>query len=133
MLLTARILADVADVNHWTAADVAESVEGSTLDLYFQTVDGSVERHNVPAGRRYIPAAGALLEVTIETINTAKRVVRAATNPFPEDKSIFKLSLTPADGLVGTFSLKLKLVEGAKTSYGVLKQAISIRPQVESY
>jgi hypothetical protein len=129
MLLSARPMLDVSDVNHFDYTTQAEAVEACDFDVYIQLIDGAVGRYYNPRGRRYIPAALATLQVTLQTIDSSMTVTRAATQPFPEDLSIWKLSLLAADGLVGTFGLQLQLTEGAKVTNGWADSAVVISPK----
>lgn len=117
MLLSARILNNVADVNHWEAVQTLEMTQGDAQDIYFTLVDASVEKTKDPIGRRYVAGAGATLQVVIQDMDTAVTLTKYAAQPFPGDLSIWKLTLDPvADavaiaGLVGTYAMKLRLTE----------------------
>ena len=136
MLLSARILTNVADVNNFTYADNLSFTEGDAPIVILQLIDASRDTYAdgyMPQGRRYIPAIGATLEVTLGSIDSAKRVVRLATQPYAQDPSIWALQLFSTDSLRGLLDLGLKLVEGPKTTRGVARQALSIAPQQRAF
>jgi hypothetical protein len=129
MLLSARILNDVGGVNTFSYAQVAEFTEGDAPTIYFQLIDESLDRDSRPAGRRYMPAAGATLQVVIHNIDDAKTATRFATQPFAQDPSIWSISLLTTDTVRGTCSVKLTLTEGAKVTRGTASNVISADSQ----
>lgn len=132
MLLSARLLKDVSNVNSFEYADVAEFTKGDALSVYFQLIDSSVHTticgYN-PSGRRYSPASGATMSVTIENIDDAKKVTRTATQPFALDPSIWKVDILATDVIAGTANLRITLTEGAVITRGLVKSAFRIWPQ----
>jgi hypothetical protein len=131
MLLTARILINVASVNVYTHADVAEFTEGDGPAIYLQLVDASVDKDKRPAGRRYVPAAGATLQVVVHNIDASKSVTRFATQPYAQDPSIWMLQLQATDPIKGTASLKLTLTEGVQVTRGIASNVISAQAQIQ--
>lgn len=117
MLLSARPLRDVQSVNSFRYCNQLQFTEGDVLTVYFQLIDAgldlSTEGYN-PAGRRYMPAAGAVLTVTVDSINSAKKITRVATQPYAQDPSIWSLSILSTDTVRGTLPLKLSLNEAGK-------------------
>lgn len=117
MLLSARILNNVADVNHFEVVTSVEVVQGDAPDIFFALVDASVNKHDSPPHRRFVAAAGATLKVVLQDINTAVTLTKYAVRPFPGDQSIWRISFDPTTdatamaGLVGTYALKLTLTE----------------------
>lgn len=129
MQLSARILENVSGVNSFDYANQASMTEGDAPLVYFELVDLKKDRADlgfVPAGRRYIPAAGATLTVILDNIDDARRITRAATQPFPNAPSIWAVQLLAADQIRGTVNMKLSLVEGVKTTKGLLQAAIAV-------
>lgn len=115
MLLACRFLIDVAGVNSFEYSQSPEWYEGDSQTLYLQLIDASLDRPEegfVPAGRRYIPVANAILTVTLVNIDSAKVVERVATQPFTQDGSIWRIEILPTDPLKGSINVKLKLEEG---------------------
>jgi hypothetical protein len=136
MLLSARMLVDVASVNSYQPADTARLTENDTVDVFFQLIDKSLDLPNQgfwPSGRRYMPATGATLKVTAQSIDGAKTVVRFASQPYPQDPSIWRLSLLATDQVRGTYAFQLELTEGGKVTRGVVQQAISVESLTQSF
>jgi len=121
MLLSARILNNVADVNHFETVVSLEVVQGDAPDIYITLVDASVEKHNVPPYRRYVAPTGSTLKVVLQDIDSSVTLTKYATRPFSGDQSIWKVSYTqPADvasiaGMAGTYALKLTLTQPGTT------------------
>jgi hypothetical protein len=131
MLLSARFLNDVSSVNSFEVAQVGQFTKGEAASVYFQLVDLSVDgalKGFAPAGRRYIPATGATLSVVVNSIDNAKKITRVATNPFPDDRSIWKLDFLTTDTVSGTLSLQLTLTEGSVVRKGLVKNGLRIAP-----
>lgn len=132
MLLSCRMFNGVTDVNDFTNVTQYEYVAGTPQTIYIQLIDASkdkaIQGFN-PAGKRYTPASGATLQVVVDCIDDAKKIIRTATQPFSGDLSIWSFSILATDKLRGTATLRLKLTEGAIISYGSLPNAISITPQ----
>lgn len=131
MLLSARLLNDVASVNSWEPAEVAEFTAGDTVDVYFVLIDSSLDKAIQgfsPAGRRYVPATGATMSVTVESVDDSQAITRLATQPFPQDGSIWKLSILSTDTISGTANLRLRLTEGGVVKTGLVKNALRIHP-----
>ena len=129
MLLSARFLNDVANVNSFEYADVAEFTEGDPAAVYFQLIDASLDKPGegfVPSGRRYVPASGATLQVTIESVDDAKEIVRTATQPVANDGSIWKVDFLATDKIRGTANMRLRLTEGAVIRSGLVKSGFRI-------
>lgn len=129
MLLSARFLNDVSGVNNFYYASEVRFSEGDAPTIYLQLSDASVmssiEGFN-PSGRRYVPASGATLSVTIENINNAKKVTRIATQPYAQDPSIWAVTLLTTDMVHGTASITLTLTQGSVVTKGYLRNAIKV-------
>lgn len=118
MLLSIRFLLDVGSVNIYSYTQQIEISAGDTQDLYFQIVDLSVDRAEQgfnPPGRRYMPAANSTLQLELLSVDCNKQVFRTATQPFPQDPSIWKVTILGTDPLQGTVVMKLKLQEPTRT------------------
>ena len=123
MKLSARALRDVQSVNSFRYANQIEYTEGDTLTVYFQLIDAGLDRADEgynPAGRRFMPAAAAVLTVTIDSINSAKKITRTATQPFSQDPSIWGVSILSTDLIRGTSPLRLSLNESGKITSGMV-------------
>lgn len=132
MLLSARAFLDVQNVNSFRYTNNIRFTEGDALTFYFQLIDASLDLGSegfYPAGRRYCPAAGAVLTVTLDSVNAAKKITRVATQPFAQDPSIWAVNITASDPLRGTIPLKLNLVEGAKVTNAVVNNFLMVGPK----
>lgn len=128
MLLSARALQDVANVNSFEPATTVQMTAGDAGTFYFQLIDKSLDLSNQgfsPAGRRYMPAAGSTLSVKIMSINDALTVTRVATQPFPLDPSIWSIPLLATDMLNGSYSMRLTLTEGGVAKHGFADHIIN--------
>jgi hypothetical protein len=126
------MLDGVGSVNDFTYVDVVEFTQGDQVDVYFQLIDASKDKalqQFKPAGRRFMPAAGATLQVTLDNIDDDKKVTRAASQPFAGDPSIWKVSVLSTDVIRGTINLVLVLTESGKVTRGRAEAAISIDSQ----
>lgn len=130
MLLSARLLTDVASVNRYNypAEGCVEFNEGDAPTIYFQLVDLSAHPDGRPRGRRYMPAAGATLSVTMLSIDDGSTVVVSASQPYANDTSIWAFSLTSVQTIPGTRAMKLALTESAVVTNGYVPQALVINP-----
>lgn len=129
MLLSARMLENVSGVNAFARVNEVSFTEGDTPTVYFQLVDLSLDRAEegfAPAGRRYVPAAGALLQVVLDNIDSARRITRYANQPFAQDPSIWAVPILPADQIVGTVNMRLTLTEGQRTTKGLVQAALAV-------
>jgi hypothetical protein len=132
MLLSVRLLDNVADVNRFDWADQVSLTQGDGGAIYFQLIDANQDKavHGyVPAGRRYMPAAGATLSVVLDNINDNVKITRAASQPFSQDPSIWKLQLLSSDTIKGTCALRVTLTEGTTVRRGSKSAAVLILPQ----
>lgn len=106
-------------------------MEGDAPTLYLQLLDKSVDlpiEGFSPPYRRYMPAAGATLQITITSNDMAKEITRFAAQPFSSDPSIWRLNLLSTDPVRGTASIKLKLTENGVVTYGQLQPALDVNP-----
>lgn len=132
MLLSARVLKDVATVNSFEYGSEASWTEGDTLSVFFQLIDASLDtplQGFNPSGRRYVPATGATLEITLENLDDGKKLTRLATQPFANDGSIWALSVLATDKIRGTPQVRFRLTQSAVVTTGLLKNGIKIYPK----
>lgn len=122
MLLSARFLNQVSSVNDYDYTDNAQWTAGDVVSLYFQLVNLTLDRPAqgfFPSGRRYVPATGATLTVTLVNIDDAVQIVRSASQPFPTtDPSIWRLDVLASDTIRGTCDVVLALTEGSVRTSG---------------
>ena len=129
MRLSARMLENVGSVNAWENTQQVRFFQGDGPAIYFQLIDLNHDRAEQgfsPAGRRYVPSAGATLFVVLDNIDDARKVTRAASQPFAQDPSIWMIQLLATDTCRGTVNLKLTLLEGSVTTHGFLSAAIGV-------
>jgi len=131
MLLSARMLDSVGSVNIFEYVDQVSFMEGDTVDLFFQLIDLSKDKainQFKPAGRRYIPVAGATMSVVLDNIDDDIKVTRVATQPFAGDPSIWKVSVLASDKIRGTVALSITLTESGVVKRGRVETAVAISP-----
>jgi hypothetical protein len=127
MRLGARLLTAVGNVNVFSYATEASASVGDPLDVYLQLVDTDQHLNSqgfFPAGNRYMPASGAVLLIDIQNLDDAKAFTRAATQPFAQDPSIWRLQILATDPVAGTVSLRARLTESGITRSFTLQAAL---------
>ena len=122
MLLSAKILNNVANVNTFDISAQTTFTEGDLPTIYLQLIDSQSKLS------RYIPSTGATLVVTFKHVDNAKTFTKIATNPFPGDTSIWAFTFTSLDNVKGTINLQLTLTEGAVVTRGLVNTAILVQP-----
>ena len=115
MLLSARFLNDVSNVNSFSYATSLEFNKGTTQTVYFQLIDRSlllaINGFN-PEGRRYVPPAGSTLSVYLVNVEDGKKILRPASQAFVGlDGSIWSLPIFGTDPLDGTVTIGLTLTQ----------------------
>lgn len=129
MLLSLRPLADVTSVNSFELADQVSWFQGDSATVYFQTIDSSLDtdvKGFSPSGRRYMAPATSTMSVVIQNIDSSKVITRLATQPFPEDASIWALQILSTDAIYGSPQLVVTLTEPTRTIRGLVKNAVKI-------
>jgi hypothetical protein len=132
MRLNAKILKNVAGVNQWYYANQAAVQEGQANEIYLQLVDldktpGTEKSSALPDfPLRYITQATvATLEATFPSIDDAQEIVVAASQPFADDKSIWKISLTNTQ-LPKSGNFKLKLTEDGADKHILVRNGVTV-------
>jgi hypothetical protein len=118
MKLAIRPLIDCCGVNDFIPTIRVEGTAGDAFDFYFMLVDleKNLEQHGwAPPGLRYIPGDGSLVTANIWNVDSAKRFARQATNPYPQDLSIWKIPLLSTDPLDSTVNMKIVLLDSVTT------------------
>lgn len=137
MLLSARMLDSVVTYNDFIVVDEARFTEGDSLFVYFMLIDLNKDNNPTkfrPSGRRYIPAVGATVSVTIKSNDDSSTLVKVADQPFPaDDRSIWRIQILATDELAGTFTMQLTLTEGATVTHGVVRAGLSVNSQTEAF
>lgn len=131
MRLNAKILKNVANVNNWQYANQASIQEGQANEIYFQFVDydkvpGSDKSSALPdSPLRYMPQGEVSVSATFPSIDTALEFTVVATQPFADDKSIWKISLLSTQ-LPKSGNFKIKLTEDGADKNILAKNAIAV-------
>lgn len=135
MRLNAKIIKNVSNVNHWEYADSAYLQEGQINDFYFQLVDLEKIHSNEKSKAlpdfplRYIPQGTVVsVSVTFPDLNPDSQFVIAASQPFVDDKSIFKVTLGSTQ-LPNSGAIQIALTEDGNTRTFLLKNAIKVEAQ----
>lgn len=117
-MLTLQILSLNPTLNNFTTLSTYAFESGSDCEVF-------VRIHNQQLNLRYIPLEDATLETTLVNADDST-ISPAFTNPFPEDRSIFRFELTAAETqlLVGQ-DLKVILTEDDKKTVITLRKALS--------
>lgn len=128
-LLGCRFLLSLANVNSYRPAERLTFYEGDSATIYLQLVDQNTGEAECgqPPFRRYVPAAGSALRVTLRNLDSAIQATKVATQPFPGDASIWSFAVIPSDQLRGTVSLGLDLLESGLHLHSSVQPAISVR------
>ncbi|HBI01341.1 MAG TPA: hypothetical protein DDY18_06920 [Flavobacterium sp.] len=131
MRLSAKVLKNVANVNNWEYANSASVQEGQANEIYVQLVDldkvpGPDKSVALPEHpMRYIPQGTTIgAEATFPSIDDADVLVIIGTQPFADDKSIWKFDLTDAQ-LPKSGNFKIKLTEDANEKNILVKGGVS--------
>lgn len=111
MRLSAKSLKNVENLNtfaytnQWTVRQ--DGMSGEEQSIYFQLVDLDKD------GIRYMPQASATVKVTFPELDETTAVVKTASNPFADDRSIFKIDLTVSD-VIASGNVIFEITEGGK-------------------
>ena len=134
LVLSLTFLQDVGSVNAFSYVPALVLGAKSPGTLYFQLIDSSVSTPitsgsiiSSQAGRRFMPAVGATLSVTLNNLDDAKKVIRTATQPFSQDASIWSIPILGTDFPTGaTVDVKITLNESGLLTYGSLRSGIRV-------
>lgn len=126
MKLSAKILKNVASVNQFEYATSAHIQEGQINEIYFQIVDLDKKMaQNCPL--RYLSQATTLaVEVTFPSIDDAQVIVSTASQPFSDDKSIWKVTLSSTQ-LPNSGAINVKITEDSVDRYFIVKAAVEVQ------
>lgn len=121
MKLSVKFLKNVANINSFQYADQWNISEGSEHTLYFQFIDKLKE------DLRYISQATSIDEVTVTFLNIdeASEIIKTATQPFADDKSIWMITLA-ADEVPNPGAVKVSITEDGSEKRFRVEQAISV-------
>ncbi len=131
MLLSAIFLTDVGSVNNFQESQYVTFTQGDQVTVYIQLRDMSVftasQGYKNP-GRRYMPATGASLICSVPSLNPNAKIAKIASQPFPQDPSIWSFTFTAQDAVYGTQDLLLTLTENGVMTKGMVPQGLRIYP-----
>ena len=132
--VNAKILRNVIDVNHWQHADQAHIAEGESNHIFIQLVDKDWSTKSSPEKSgafveypiRYISKATAItVKAKFLSIDDDQAFEVTATQPFPEDKSIYEFSLSSSQ-IPNAGNLVISIDEDGSEKTFVIKQAIEV-------
>lgn len=121
MKLSVKFLKNVANVNTFQYASQWNISEGSSHVLYFQFVD------KLKDDLRYMSQATVIDEVAVIFLNIdeASEIVKIATQPFLDDKSIWCITLA-SDEVPNSGAAKFSITEDGQERRFRVEQAISV-------
>ena len=134
MRLNAKILKNVVDINHWQHANQAHISENQANKIYIQLVDlewstkSSAEKSSsyLEFPIRYMSEATSIVvKAKFLSIDDSEEFEVTATQPFPDDKSIFKFTLTSAQ-IPNSGNLVIVVDEDGTEKTFVIQQAIEV-------
>jgi hypothetical protein len=136
MRLSAKILKNVNNVNSWVyanqvffSADQANTVYIQLVDLD-QSVDPSREASQAFPGYpiRYMPLGTVVtLDAFFDSLEDDEKLTIAGTQPFAQDKSIWKFDLTD-EQIPSSGAISFTLTEDGTSKNFVVKNAVSVDP-----
>jgi len=127
MFLGGRMLKNVQNVNSWEVANEVKLREGNAATVYFQITDEEQASDLMNGfGLRYMPASGSTMNVTISSINSANVLNKIATQPFPQDSSIWQFNILSTDK-VAQGNLMFSLTENGIIKTGVIAKAVILQ------
>ena len=133
MHLSARILRNVIDINHWQDANQAEVFEGQSNEIYLRLVDLGWSTSAVPEQStafnefpiRFISQATNIAVTAIfRDIDEDSEFEVVGTQPFEQDRSIFKFTLN-SDQMPNPGNLLVSVNEDGNVRFFTIQSAIS--------
>lgn len=134
MRLSAKILKNVIDINHFQHSNQSIVSEGQANDIYIQLIDLDWSTKASPEQSsafpqypiRYISGATVLqVKATFLAIDDDEEFEIIASQPFTDDKSIFKFSLTN-DQIPNSGNLLITVTEDGSERSLVIQNGISV-------
>lgn len=134
MRLSARMLKNVVDVNHWQHSSQAYVSEGQPNDIFIQLIDLDWSTKDSPEQSaafpqfpvRYISQdAGISVKATFLAIDDDEEFEVTATQPFTDDKSIWKFTLT-ASQIPNAGNLLITVTENSVDKSFVVQSGVSV-------
>jgi len=121
MLLYAKLLEPVYDVNNFGVVDTLKIPANQTNNIYFQLFS----KKGNQADLRYIPNATATITVNFSHIDLNKVITRIATNPFIDDRSIWVVTLLPND-VISNNSMQITLNEDGESKIVLVESKLHV-------
>lgn len=115
MNFAVRLLDNVCNVNDFQEVETIELIRGNPYTLYFKVVQPNKDNLRYIPVSTPIPATGL---AKFKHLEDGKSISRAATNPFPEDTSIWSIPILPTDEIQFD-SMTFQLTEGTGPSQKV--------------
>jgi len=132
MRLSAKMLKNVSNVNHFEYKSPAYVSEGNSNIIYFQIVDldkpvsPTIDTGTLPNyPLRHMPASGSTVMVIFDSLLDNAQFSIAAVQPFAQDASIWKVTLSSAQ-LPKSGNFIFELTESGNTYHVVVKGGISV-------
>jgi len=121
MKLSVKFLKNVANINTFQYASQWNISEGSSQVLYFQFVD------KLKDDLRYMSQANIINEVSVIFLNIdeASEITKTATQAFPNDKSIWTITLD-SDEVPNSGAVKFSITEDGQERRFRVEQAIVV-------
>ena len=112
MRLGARVLRGVVSANSFEFTNQFEHNQQSADDLYIQLMNVDNNVGGTPPGIRYLPAAGAVVTLTMPSIDASRVGTYTMTQAFPGDGSIWHASILASDNF-GSGNIVVSVNESA--------------------
>lgn len=132
MRLNAKMIKNVSNLNHWEYTDSVYIREGQVNEFYFQLVDldkiHPKEKSKVLPDfpLRYISEATSItLNVTFPSVNPDNVFSVTASQPFSNDKSIFKVTLLSSE-VPNSGSIEISLDEDGVVKNFIVLNALRV-------
>jgi hypothetical protein len=111
MVLVFKLLDEVKDVNSFVEVDRKRIVKGNATPVYFRLMQDKSDSEKDLL--RFIPQAGATVTVKFNHIDSEKVLVRSATMPYADDRSIWKVDLLTTDSNIAHDDMHVTLTQGS--------------------
>lgn len=113
MVLVFKLLDEVRDFNTFVEVDRKKIVKGNPTSVYIRIMQDKSDTEK--ALLRFIPQSGATVTVKFNHIDSEKVLIRPATMPYPEDRSIWKVDLLATDTNISYSDIYVTLTQGSIT------------------
>jgi hypothetical protein len=131
MRLSAKMLKNALSVNYYQYEDQVNIIEGQDNEFYFQLVNLDLMTYGKDSEAlpdhplRYMPASGATVTASFDSLFDENKFEKSATQPFPQDPSIWKITFA-ADELPRTGNFSITLNENGSIKKSSIRHAISV-------